>query len=153
VVSALRSARRHHVEDKADALLTLLRRSSLQQPSTVAAAFAAIVSSQIVLIRAFNTQIEQLQVVVAENFDQHQAAEIYLRQPGLGQVLAARVLGEFGDDPRRFGGTPARKNYSGQSPITRARSPEHRARNPSSWPASQRTTDSATRCTSKPCRR
>ncbi len=69
---------------------------------------------------ALNTQIEQLQAVVAENFDQHSAAEIYLSQPGLGQVLAARVLGEFGDDPLRFADARARKNYSGQSPITRA---------------------------------
>ena len=35
-------------------------------------------------------------------------------------VLAARVLGEFGDDKNRFHDVRARKNYSGQSPITRA---------------------------------
>ena len=35
-------------------------------------------------------------------------------------MLAARVLGEFGDDPKRFASTRARKNYSGQSPTTRA---------------------------------
>ena len=45
VLSALRAARRHHAEDKADVLLTLLRSGSLEQPPTVAAAFAAIVSS------------------------------------------------------------------------------------------------------------
>jgi transposase len=46
--------------------------------------------------------------------------DIYLSQPGLGVVLAARVLGEFGDDPARFSDARGRKNYSGQSPITRA---------------------------------
>ncbi|WP_394855656.1 transposase [Rhodococcus globerulus] len=40
-------------------------------------------------------------------------------QPGLGPVLAARVLGEFGDDTTRFSKSRARKNYSGQSPVTR----------------------------------
>jgi hypothetical protein len=30
------------------------------------------------------------------------------------------VLGEFGDDPQRFTGARARKNYAGNSPITRA---------------------------------
>ena len=120
VLSALRAARRHYAEDKADTLLTLLRSGGLEQPPTVAAAFAAIVSSQIAVISALNSQIEQLQAVVAENFDRHPAAEIYLSQPGLGQVLAARVLGEFGDDPVRFADARARKNYSGQSPITRA---------------------------------
>jgi hypothetical protein len=34
--------------------------------------------------------------------------------------LAARTLGEFGDDKKRFSDARARKNYSGQSPITRA---------------------------------
>jgi transposase len=35
-------------------------------------------------------------------------------------VLAARILGEFGDDPKRFADAKARKNYAGTSPITRA---------------------------------
>lgn len=46
--------------------------------------------------------------------------EIYLSQPGLGGVLGARVLAEFGDDPQRYADARARKNYSGMSPITRA---------------------------------
>jgi transposase len=47
-------------------------------------------------------------------------AEIYRSQPGLGAVLGARVLAEFGDDPHRYADARARKNYSGMSPITRA---------------------------------
>jgi Transposase IS116/IS110/IS902 family len=40
---------------------------------------------------------------------------------GLGEVLGARVLGEFGDDdPNRHAGARAPKNYAGTSPITRA---------------------------------
>ncbi|MET7999936.1 transposase [Nonomuraea glycinis] len=41
-------------------------------------------------------------------------------QPGLGTVLGARVLAEFGDDPTRYATAKARKNYAGTSPITRA---------------------------------
>jgi transposase len=66
----------------------------------------------------FNEQIRQLGEVVAENFGRDPAAEIYLSQPGLGVVLASRVLGEFGDATARFVNSRARKNYSGQSPIT-----------------------------------
>ena len=47
-------------------------------------------------------------------------AEIYLSRPGLGPVLGARVLAEFGDDPHRYADPKARKNYSGMAPITRA---------------------------------
>ncbi|WP_397509068.1 transposase [Rhodococcus baikonurensis] len=57
---------------------------------------------------------------MSEHFGRHPAAEIYLSQPGLGPVLVARVLGEFGDDTTRFSNSRAGKNYSGQSPITRA---------------------------------
>ena len=53
-------------------------------------------------------------------FGRHPDAEIYLSQPGLGTVLGARVLAEFGDDPTRYADARARKNYSGMAPITRA---------------------------------
>ncbi len=38
--------------------------------------------------------------------------------PGLGVVLGARVLGEFGDDPTRYAPAKARRNYAGTSPVT-----------------------------------
>jgi hypothetical protein len=38
-------------------------------------------------------------------------AEIYLSQPGLGTILGARVLAEFGDDADRYVDAKARKNY------------------------------------------
>lgn len=55
-----------------------------------------------------------------ECFGRHPDAKVYLSQPGLGAVLGARVLAEFGDDPDRYADAPARKNYSGMAPITRA---------------------------------
>ncbi|MGH3722118.1 MAG: transposase, partial [Pseudonocardiaceae bacterium] len=41
-------------------------------------------------------------------------------QPGLGPILGARVLAEFGDDPHRYADAKSRKNYAATSPITRA---------------------------------
>lgn len=120
LAAALRSARRHHVDAKAEALLAVLRAPSLRQPEVLEAAYAAVVTGQVGLIAALNKQIKDLQLVVAEHFGRHPAAEIYLSQPGLAEVLGARVLGEFGDDPGRFADARGRKNYSGQSPITRA---------------------------------
>ena len=54
-----------------------------------------------------------------EHFRRHPDAEIYLSQPGLGRILGARVLGEFGDDPHRYASAKARKNYAATSPVTR----------------------------------
>jgi len=120
VASALQAARRHHVLDKVEPLKAMLAQPGLRQPAALEAAYAAVVSSQVKILIAVNEQITAIQAVMSENFERHPAAQIYLSQPGLGQVLAARVLGEFGDDPKRFTSSRARKNYSGQSPITRA---------------------------------
>jgi hypothetical protein len=57
---------------------------------------------------------------VEAHFGRHPDAEIYQSQPGMGAILGARVLGEFGDDPNRYHGGKARKNYAATSPITRA---------------------------------
>ena len=120
LVAALRSARRHHAEAKAEVLQAVLRAPALRQPATTQGAHTAVVSGQVGIITALNEQITQLGQAVGEHFGRHPAADIYLSQPGLGVVLAARTLGEFGDDTGRFTDARARKNYSGQSPITRA---------------------------------
>ena len=72
------------------------------------------------MITELNRQIDVLAEAVGSHFGQHPDAEIYLSQPGLGMILGARVLAEFGDAPERYADAKARKNYSGMSPITRA---------------------------------
>ena len=120
IVAALRRARRHHAVARAEQIHAALGREQLALPAQLVAAYAAIVRAVCPLIAAFNAQISQLQQQVQDLFDQHSDVEIYRSQPGLGDILGARVLGEFGDDPDRFGGARARKNYAGNSPITRA---------------------------------
>jgi len=65
-------------------------------------------------------QIAELEARLGEHFDRHPDAEILRSLPGLGLVLGARVLGEFGDDPTRFADARGRKAYAGTAPITRA---------------------------------
>jgi transposase len=91
----------------------------LTQPPTVAGAYAATVRAQVAILTTLNTEIATLQGQVEAHFGQHPDAEIYLSQPGLGVVLGARVLAEFGDDTTRYTDARARKNYAGTSPITR----------------------------------
>jgi transposase len=67
-----------------------------------------------------NEQVKTLQGQVEDHFGRHPDAEIYRSQPGIGAILGARVLGEFGDDPHRYTDAKSRKNYGGTSPITRA---------------------------------
>src|ERR1700694_1409422 len=57
---------------------------------------------------------------LAKSSREHPDGTIYLSQPGLGNVLGARALGEFGDDPNRLRNGKARRNYASTSPITKA---------------------------------
>jgi Transposase/Transposase IS116/IS110/IS902 family len=120
ITGALGRAHRRDPEAKAEAIQALLRAPALRQAPPIEAAYAVIVASAVRLIAQLNTQIAELQAVVAEGFGRHPDAEIVLSQPGLGPVLGARVLAEFGDDSQRYADAKARKNYAGTSPITRA---------------------------------
>jgi transposase len=120
ISAALRRAHRRKTQEKAAAIAAALRGPALRPPGQIQDALAAIASSQVRLIVALNTEIAGLGEVVAAHFGRHRDAEIYLSQPGLGVILAARVLGEFGDDPHRFADAKARRNYAGTSPVTRA---------------------------------
>jgi hypothetical protein len=50
----------------------------------------------------------------------HPDAAIVRSQPGLGVVLGARVLAEFGDDPHRYATAKGRKAFAGTTPVTRS---------------------------------
>ena len=120
ITAALRRANRRDPGARAAQIQEVLRRPGLRQPPPVASAYAVIVAGKTRIIAALNTEIEQLGEVVAAHFGRHPDAEIYASQPGLGVVLGARVLAEFGDAPGRFADAKARKNYAGTSPVTRA---------------------------------
>jgi transposase len=120
VSAALKRARRRGIPDKATAILAALRGEQLGRPPGITAAYAATVRSLIAVITTLNEQVKSLQGQVEEHFGQHPDAEIYRSQPGMGAILGARVLAEFGDDPHRYADGKARRNYAATSPITRA---------------------------------
>jgi transposase len=120
IVAALKRAHRRNVEERATTMLQVLRAPELRLPAPVQQAYAAGIASQVAVIGVLNRQIDQLSVVVGDHFGRHRDADIYTSLPGLGVILAARVLGEFGDDPTRYVDGKARKAYAGTAPITKA---------------------------------
>jgi len=121
IAAALRRAgRQRGIETAADRIQPALRAPQLEAPPGVVGAYAASVGSLVAVIDALATQVEVLREQVEAGFGRHPDAEIYLSQPGLGPILGARVLAEFGDDPTRYADAKGRKNYSGMAPITRA---------------------------------
>lgn len=120
ISAALKRARRRNVAEKAAAIQDALRTPELRQPEPLSAAYGVTVQSSAAVLAVLNAQIDTMAAEVDAYFGQHPAADIVLSQPGLGTILGARVLAEFGDDPNRYASAKARKNYAGTSPITRA---------------------------------
>jgi transposase len=117
--AALKRARRRDIGAKTERIWAVLHAEHLGQPEVVTGAYAASVRSLVAVLRVLDQQIATLQRQVVAHFGRHPDAEILASQPGLGQILGARVLAEFGDDPTRYATAKARKNYAGTSPITR----------------------------------
>ncbi|MEX2553048.1 MAG: transposase, partial [Actinomycetota bacterium] len=113
-----RGGRQRNLDIKAAEIQAGLRTEQLQAHAPVIVAFAAIARSEVAIIAELNRQIDALETALADRFEQHPDADIYLSLPGLGDVLSARVLGEFEDDPNRYADAKSRKNYAGTSPLT-----------------------------------
>jgi transposase len=118
--AALKRARRRDIDAKAAQIRAVLRGEHLGRPDVITAAYAATTRSAVAVLTTLVEQVKTLQAQVDAHFGRHPDAEIIMSQPGLGTILGARVLAEFGDDPDRYASAKARKNYAGTSPITRA---------------------------------
>ena len=126
IASALRrGGRQRRIDERAIQIQTALRTDHLAAADLVADAMGATVAALVAVRTELTRQIQQLQAALGDRFDQHPDAEIVRSLPGLGTILGARVLAEFGDDPNRFDDTKSRKNYAGTSPITRASGKQH----------------------------
>jgi|SRR5580692_9663945 transposase len=129
-VSAIQSAlkrggRQRNIAARARQVQAALRTEQLTAPAAVSAAFGAATRATVGIIGELNRQIAELETSLAAHFETHPDADIYRSLPGLGVVLGARVLGEFGDDPNRYTDAKSRKNYAGTSPLTVASGKKH----------------------------
>lgn len=115
-----RAGRQRGADVQAVKLQAALRAPQLATSPVVAEAYGAAVTALAGVVTALNLQLEQVSSQLDHRFETHPDAEIVRSLPGLGLVLGARVVGEFGDDPTRYANPKARKNYAGTAPITRA---------------------------------
>ena len=126
IAAALRrGGRQRRVDERATEIQAALRTDQLTAPPLVAEAMGSTVVALVGIAAELTAQIDRLEADLAASFDQHPDAEIIRSLPGLGMILGARVLAEFGDDPNRYANAKCRKNYAGTSPITRASGKSH----------------------------
>lgn len=115
-----RAGRKRRIEERTTEIQDALRKEELAAPRLISNAFGASVTALVGVLIELNRQIAALEDEITTNFEQHPDSKIVRSLPGLGTILGARVLGEFGDDPDRYASAKSRKNYAGTSPITRA---------------------------------
>jgi len=121
IAAALRrGGRQRRVDERAAEIQAALRSEQLEAPAAVASAMGISVAASVAVLAEMVTQIGHLAEELSSNFEAHPDAEVVRSLPGLGTILGARVLGEFGDEPNRYASAKSRKNYAGTSPITRA---------------------------------
>ena len=119
IASALRRAgRQRNIDAFAQKIRAALNTPQLAAPTAVSDAYGASTRAAVAVLATMNEQLSALEAEIAEHLDEHPDAGIYRSLPGLGVVLGARVLGEFGDDPDRYTSAKARKNYAGTPPVT-----------------------------------
>jgi hypothetical protein len=120
VATLKRGGRQRNLDQRAVTIQEILRREQLSQPAVLENAYGRVTSSSVRTIAQITAEIAELERALSESFEQHPSAKIVLSLPGMGTILGARVLGEFGDDPNRYCDAKSRRNYAGTSPVTRA---------------------------------
>ncbi len=119
--SLRRHGRQRNLAHRAEQIQQLLQAPQLELklPKLVSAHSDEVASLVRRLIQA-RQEVALLEAQLAAAFREHPDAAIHLSFPGLAEILGARVLGESGDDPTRYPDAKARRNYAGNSPVTRA---------------------------------
>lgn len=120
IVTLLRRSGRGNQPGLAEHVLAQLHAPALRQPDRVEAGYGHAVAALVTVITAMQAGIADLEAAMNTEFEQHAAAELLRSVPGLGPILAARVLAEVGDDSTRFATAQGLRAFAGTAPITKA---------------------------------
>jgi transposase len=115
-----KAGRMRGIEAEATRIHAALHTPQIRQPDPVEQAMGHKTHALLRALDAACASADELEKAATDSFNQHPDSEIYLSFPGLGPILAARVLAEIGDDPTRFADARGLKAYAGAAPITRA---------------------------------
>ncbi len=120
LVALLHGCGRRNDTALVDQILADLKTPGLRQSAPVEAALGHTVVGLLGVITAMQAAVGQLEQALATEFDKHPMAPVLRSAPGLGPILAARVLAEVGDDPTRFASAGGLRAFAGTAPVTRA---------------------------------
>lgn len=125
VEALLRKCGRRNDPALVDHVLTALKAPTLRQPPAVEEALGLATRGLLEIISSMRSSVDALEAELAREFGRHPLAPVLRSAPGLGPVLAARVLAELGDDPARFTSVKGVRAFAGTAPVTRASGKSH----------------------------
>ena len=125
VESLLHKCGRRNDPALVDHIVTELKTPALRQPERVEAALGLTITGLVAIIDAMRASVDQLEAELTGEFAAHPQAATLRSAPGLGPILAARVLAEVGDDPDRFTSVKGIRAFAGTAPVTRASGRSH----------------------------
>jgi transposase len=112
----LRAQRANRDADtKATAIAATLRAPALRARPEIARAKARLVRTLVAQLQALRPAMASYERELADLLKRHPEGELFLSFPGLGVVLASRVLAGLGDNPQRF--ATGYGPYAGTAPI------------------------------------
>ncbi|GGD91253.1 IS110 family transposase [Microbacterium murale] len=102
-----------------------LRATALRQSDPVETALGSVVVGLLKIVEVMRDAVEELERALTTELAQHPLAPILQSAPGIGAVLAARMLAEIGDDTDRFTTAAGMRAFAGTAPVTRASGRSH----------------------------
>jgi len=126
IVALLHRCGRRNDPALVERILGELKTPALRQCVRVEDALGHTVVGLLEILTAMHAAVERLEQALAVEFDAHPLAPVLRSAPGLGPVLAARVLAEVGDDASRFTSAAGLRAFAGTAPVTRSSGRSHR---------------------------
>lgn len=120
IVALLHRVGRRNDPGLAEQIIEALRAPALAQPQLVEQSLGVAVSGLVSIAKTMLGAVDGLAVELARAFDPHPDSPLLRSAPGLGPVLAARVLAEIGDDRDRFASVANLRSFAGTAPVTKA---------------------------------
>jgi transposase len=114
------AGRRRNLQARVVAVHDALSATQLAAPAPIQAGYREVVGALAAVLGCLNEQVAALEQQLTSQFNAHPDAAIVRSQPGLGVVLGARVLGEFGDASDQYATAKGRKAFAGTAPVTRS---------------------------------
>ncbi|MEV4390706.1 IS110 family transposase [Nonomuraea sp. NPDC049607] len=110
----------YHLQTWAERLHVGFQGAHLRQPTPIEEAMGRQALALLAVLDAACQAAADLHQATVTAFRDHPDHDIVTSFPGLGELTAARLFAEIGDDHTRFADARALKAYAGAAPITRA---------------------------------